>query len=79
VSGGKHPTEKPAGLIRKIIECATEEGQTVLDCFAGGGSSLLAAKGLRRKAVGIEIDESYCKLIQDRLNPLGALGNAAAV
>lgn len=79
VSGGDHPTEKPVDLISKIIECATKEGQTVLDCFAGGGSSLLAAKNLGRRAVGIEIDKTYCELIKDRLNPMGKLGTVTAV
>ena len=43
--------------------------ETVLDCFAGSGTTLKAAKLLKRKGVGIEISEKYCDLIKRRLNP----------
>lgn len=60
-----HPTEKPQGLLRYLI--GKLDAQTVLDPFAGGGSTLLAAKSLGRQAIGVEIDERYCEMIAERL------------
>jgi len=62
-----HPTEKPEELLKRIIECATVKGDTVLDIFAGVGSTLLASKLLSRKAIGIEIEEKYCEIAARRL------------
>ena len=60
---GKHPCEKPQDMLRHMIQCSTREGDTVLDPFAGSGATLLAAKSLGRKAVGIEMNEKYCEQI----------------
>ena len=60
---GKHPCEKPQDMLRHMIQCSTREGDTVLDPFAGSGSTLIAAKSLGRKAVGIEMSEKYCEQI----------------
>ena len=60
---GKHPCEKPQDMLRHMIQCSTREGDTVLDPFAGSGSTLIAAKPLGRKAVGIEMNERYCEQI----------------
>lgn len=60
---GKHPCEKPQDMLRHMIRCSTREGDTVLDPFAGSGSTLIAAKALGRKAVGIEMNEQYCEQI----------------
>lgn len=62
-----HPTEKPINLMEYFIEKSSEKGDLVLDTFAGGGSTLIAAKRLGRDFIGIEIDEDYCNLIEDRL------------
>lgn len=61
-----HPTQKPVELLRRIIACNV--GDTVLDCFAGSGTTLLAAKMEGRKAIGIEADAEYCKTIVSRLD-----------
>ena len=62
-----HPTQKPDGIMRPFIERYTETQQTILDPFMGSGSTLVAAKYLNRKAIGIEIEEKYCKIAVQRL------------
>lgn len=62
-----HPTQKPIGLMMWAIEKASDPGDIIFDPFAGSGSTLRAAKDLGRKAIGIEIDESYCEIIVKRL------------
>lgn len=60
-----HPTQKPLALMRWCV--AMTEGQTILDPFAGSGTTLLAAKLEGRKAIGIEINERYCEIAAERL------------
>jgi site-specific DNA-methyltransferase (adenine-specific) len=62
-----HPTEKPINLMEYLINKSTEKGDLVLDTFAGGGSTLIAAKRLERNFIGIELDSDYCRIINDRL------------
>lgn len=62
-----HPTPKPIKMLSDIVLKFTNEGDTILDPFAGGGTTLLAARNHNRQAVGIEIDERYCELIAKRL------------
>jgi site-specific DNA-methyltransferase (adenine-specific) len=64
----KHPTEKPIKLLRILIESSSTFDETVLDPFAGSGSTLEAAVLEGRKAIGIEIDEHYCEVIAKRLS-----------
>ena len=63
----KHPASYPYDLAANCILLTTKEGDTVLDPFAGSGTTLVAAKQLGRNAVGIEISKSYCDLIKERL------------
>lgn len=51
-----HPTQKPVGLLERIIKLFTDEGDVVIDPTAGSGSTLVAANRLKRKAYGFEID-----------------------
>ncbi len=61
-----HPTQKPIPLMRWCIE-RCDPAQTILDPFMGSGTTLVAAKQLGRKAVGIEIEERYCEIAVTRL------------
>lgn len=61
-----HPTQKPVELILWCIEKA-KNPQTILDPFMGSGTTLVAAKKLNRRAVGIEREEKYCEIAVKRL------------
>ena len=53
-----------------LIKTYTNEGETVLDFTMGSGTTLVAARKLGRRAVGIEISEKYCQIAVDRLEQL---------
>jgi adenine-specific DNA-methyltransferase len=65
---GKHPCEKPSGLLAHMIETTTRPGDTIIDCFAGSGAVLDVARQLGRKAIGIEMDKHWCWQIAKRLS-----------
>ena len=65
---GKHPCEKPAPLLRHMIETSTRPGALVLDPFAGSGSTLEVAAATGRRAIGVEKSEEYCEKIARRLS-----------
>lgn len=67
-SATDHPTPKPPELASAFIGYHTQKGETVLDCFMGGGSTLVAAKRLGRKAIGIELEEKYCEMAAKKLS-----------
>ena len=62
-----HPAPFPVDLARRAIRLSTWPGETVFDPFAGSGTTLLAARQLGRRAVGIERSERYCELAVSRL------------
>lgn len=63
----RHPTQKPEKLLAKIILASTRENDSILDPFAGSGTTAVVAKKLNRAFVGIERDENYCLLAEKRL------------
>ena len=65
---GKHPCEKPAPLLRHMVETSTRPGALILDPFAGSGSTLEVAAATGRRAIGIEKSEEYCEKIAHRLS-----------
>lgn len=71
----EHPTQKPLPVMRWIIENYTEPTDLILDPFMGSGTTLVAAKQLGRKAVGIEINKDYCDIAVKRLNNIQGVLN----
>jgi site-specific DNA-methyltransferase (adenine-specific) len=64
---GSHPTQKPVRLMAALIELTTSPGQTVVDPFAGSGSTLVASQLLGRDSLGIELNETYAETARSRL------------
>ncbi len=62
-----HQNQKPIALLEQIITKSTDEGDIILDAFVGSGTTLVAAKKLNRKSIGIEINKDYCDICIDRL------------
>jgi DNA modification methylase len=67
-AGRSHPTQKPIRLLTWCVEKYSEAGQTILDPFAGSGTTGRAAKDLGRKCVLIEREERYCEIAARRMS-----------
>lgn len=67
-----HPCPKPEALMSELVSMFTDPDETILDAFMGSGTTLVAAKRLGRKAIGIELEEKYCEIAAKRLSQ-GAL------
>lgn len=63
-----YPTQKPILLLEQIIKLSTNKGDLVLDPFCGSGTTLVAADGLNRKYIGIDISQDALTLTRERLN-----------
>lgn len=66
--GGKHPTQKPLSLVEYLIKTYTNEGEMVLDNTMGSGTTMVACKKLGRNGIGIEKEQKYFKIAQERVN-----------
>ena len=64
-NGQTHPTQKPLEVMTWIVGLSPDG--TILDPFMGSGTTLRAAKDLRRKCIGIELEEQYCEIAAKRL------------
>lgn len=62
-----HPNMKPLGVLARLVLALSDPGDMILDPFMGSGTTLLAAKTLGRKSIGIEIEERYCEIAARRL------------
>lgn len=65
---GNHPAPFPVELASRCIRLSTWPGEIVLDPFMGSGSTLIAARDLGRRAIGIEVSEAYCEIAAKRLD-----------
>lgn len=64
---GGHPTQKPVPLLEYLIKTYTNEGETVLDNCMGSGSTGVACLNTNRNFIGIELDENYFKIAEQRI------------
>jgi len=62
-----HPTQKPEGLIERMVLASTDEGDLVLDPFSGSGTTLRVCQQLNRRGIGIEINPEYVALTKNRI------------
>lgn len=62
-----HPTQKPEGLIERMVLASSDEGDFVVDPFSGSGTTLRVCQQLGRSGVGIEINPNYVTMTRDRL------------
>jgi len=67
-----HPTQKPLELLEYLVKTYTKENEIVLDNTMGSGTTMLACKNLNRNGIGIENDEGYFKIAQQRINKIDA-------
>jgi DNA modification methylase len=62
----EHPTQKPPALAERALTNSTRTGASVLDLFAGAGSTVIAAEQLGRRCYAMEIEPAYCDVIVRR-------------
>jgi len=67
-----YPTQKPESLLKRIMEASSNKGDIVLDPFCGCGTTLAVAQQLSRQWIGIDVSQTACRMIKDRLVKLGA-------
>lgn len=74
----RHPSEKPVALLRELLESSSRQGETVLDPFAGVGSTGVAAVLSGRRALLVEVDSAYCAIAVRRLRLAEQLADQTA-
>lgn len=62
-----HPTQKPVALLEYLIKTYSNEGDTILDNTMGSGSTMVACVNTKRNGIGIELDDNYFKIAQERV------------
>lgn len=62
-----HPTVKPLSILENLVVNSSQEGEVVLDCFMGSGSTGAAALNTNRNFIGIELDEGYFEIAKGRI------------
>jgi DNA modification methylase len=62
-----HPTEKPLKLFTYLVETSSNEGDTILDCCLGSGTTGVACMNTNRKFIGIELDKNYFDIASKRI------------
>ncbi len=67
----EHPCQIPEELISKIIKTTAKENQIIIDVFAGSGTTSKVAYDLGYNTISYEIDNKYCKIINERINERG--------
>ena len=64
----KHPTQKPEGLMERMVLASSQENDIVLDPFSGSGTTLRVCQQLNRNCEGIELNPEYVQMTKDRLS-----------
>jgi site-specific DNA-methyltransferase (adenine-specific) len=67
VRAAEHPNQKPLATIATLVEAYSRPGACIVDPFAGSGTTLVAARNLGRRAIGVEVEERYCEIAAKRL------------
>ena len=70
-SCGKHPTQKPLGVLARLIQASTQPGAWILDPFNGSASTGIAANLLGRKYLGLEIEDEFLAMSKARREEIG--------
>ena len=63
-----HPTQKPVALVRRALKNSSKQGDSVVDLFAGSGSTVIAADQMQRRCLAMELDPGYCDVIIKRFS-----------
>lgn len=76
---GKHPAEKPITLLRHIIEASSYKADVVLDCFAGSGSTAVAALELGRRTIAMELEDKWVSRIVENIRDIEPLKQSTEI
>ena len=68
IDKGLHPTQKSLKLMEDLLQIHSNEGDTILDCFMGSGTTGVACANLNRDFIGIEMDDKYFEIAKQRIN-----------